>query len=65
MSGQRRDERAPVDGATREPILTPRPGVPRTEDRPPVAVTIRQDADVERWITLVEALMAVTLKEPT
>jgi hypothetical protein len=55
----------PLDGATGPPILTPRPGVPRTEDRPPVTVMIRQDADVERWVPLVEALMAVHLKAST
>jgi hypothetical protein len=55
----------PLDGVTGAPILTPRADVPRAEDRLPVTVTIREDADVERWVTLVEALMAVRLKEST
>jgi hypothetical protein len=55
----------PLDGATGAPILTPRANVPRAGDRLSVTVTIRQDADVERWVPLVEALMAVMLKEST
>jgi hypothetical protein len=53
----------PLDEITGGPMLTPRPEGRPAETRPTVVVTVRRDSDVERWVPLVEALMAVRLTE--
>jgi hypothetical protein len=53
----------PLDDVAQVPMLTPRSEGYRAEARPLVVVRVRREPDVERWVALVEALMAVRLEE--